>query len=108
MKFFQRPKNDKIESESGSVCSQIHVGDLVVAYKEQNLTMYNTKLGWDGDEDGGDGGAQRSGDGCPYLGGLGGTSHRAKPAHVQRQTGVMIKRYKMEEHNVLEVVALIL
>ena len=36
--------------------AQIHVEHLVVAYIEQNLTMYNTKLGWDGDEDGGDGG----------------------------------------------------
>ena len=72
----------------GVFAAQIHVEDLVEAYIEQNLTMYNTKLGWDGDEDGGDGGAQRSGDGCPYLGGLGGGSHRAKPAHVQRQTAV--------------------
>ena len=56
---------------------------LVVAHIEQNLTMYYAKLEWDR---GGE--AQRSGDRCPYLGEHGGGPHRAKPAHVQRQTGV--------------------
>ena len=45
------------------------------------------------------------------AGGHGGGPHRAKPAHVQRQTGgkLVMKRYKMEEmeeHNFLEMVAL--
>ena len=83
LKFFQRTKTTKLKVKVNVFAAQVHVEDLVVAHIEQNLTMYYAKLEWDR---GGE--AQRSGDRCPYLGEHGGGPHRAKPAHVQRQTGV--------------------
>ena len=81
--FFQRTKTTKLKVKVNVFAAQVHVKDLVVAHIEQNLTMYYAKLEWDRG-----GKAQRSGDRCPYLGEHGGGPHRAKPAHVQRQTGV--------------------